>query len=96
MKQLILASLAVASLAMVAGPLPIFAKELQKPSRTANLSCENFARLSQAEQLRLLNGAVKSGAASGWPGPDTLCMGGAEVQAQLPATAKKKRHSAID
>lgn len=96
MKQLIHASLAVASLAMAAGPLPINAKELQRPSKTPSLSCENFAELSQADQLRLLNRAVKSGAVAGWPGLDTLCMGGAEVQAQLPANPKKKRRSTVD
>lgn len=95
MKHIILASLAVASLAMVAGPRPMSAKELTKHSK-ATVSCESFAALSQAEQLALLNAAVKSGATAGWPGSDTFCMGAAEVQAQLPVNPRKKRHSAVD
>ena len=97
MKWNILAPLAVASLAMVAGPLPLTAKELDKRPAAAKLSCDNFAELSQAQQLELLNQAVASGAVAGWPGPDTFCMGGSQLQAELPAaTVQKKRKTVTD
>lgn len=95
MKWNILAPLAVASLAMVAGPLPLTAKVLDKQPAAEKLSCDNFAELSQAQQLELLNQAVASGAVTGWPGPDTICMGGSELQAGLPAPTVKKKHQAV-
>lgn len=83
-----IAALTVTFATIIAASQPIEAKE---PGRIPGPSlCDNFATLSQEELLRALEEATRTGV-TGWPGADTVCMDGPQVEARLPALREPAR-----
>lgn len=91
-----IAALTVMFASIIAVAQPAEAKQPKRtPVRAAPSLCDNYATLSQEELLRALKEATRSGA-TGWPGADTVCMGGPQVEAQAPRLHKPERMQTAD